>query len=60
MNPMTYAERKEILDQLLNFAEKKSAAEYRYVFAFGMLSAILDESQIRQIQRYIKEDENVA
>jgi hypothetical protein len=44
-------DRNEILDKVLEFAKTKSSEGYHYAYAFGMLSVMLTEEQLKDLEK---------
>jgi hypothetical protein len=48
---MTLAERDEILNKVLEFAKKNSIEGYHYSYAFGYVSVILTDEQLKNLEK---------
>ena len=48
---LTTAERDEILNKVLKHAEKEATPGYHYSYAFGYISVLLTDEQLKQLER---------
>ena len=48
---MTLAERDEILKKVLEFSKKNSIEGYHYSYAFGYVSVILTDEQLKNLEK---------
>ena len=48
---LTTAERDEILNKVLKHAEKEATPGYHYSYAFGYISVVLTDEQLKQLER---------
>jgi hypothetical protein len=53
-NYLDNSERTAILNQILDYSKTKSLEGYHYAYAFGMLSVILTDRQLKDLQKGIK------
>jgi hypothetical protein len=44
-------DRNEILDKVLEFAKTKSSEGYHYSYAFGYISAVLTDEQLKDLEK---------
>jgi hypothetical protein len=44
-------DRQEILNKILDYSKTKSIEGYHYAYAFGMLSVILTDKQLKDLEK---------
>ena len=47
-------DRNEILNKVLDFAKTKSSEGYHYAYAFGFISAVLTDEQLKDLEKGLK------
>jgi hypothetical protein len=47
-------DRNEILNKVLEYSKTKSIGGYEYAYAYGMLSVMLTDKQLKDLERVIK------
>ena len=47
-------DRNEILKKVLAYAETKSSEGYHYAYAFGFISAVLTDEQLKDLEKGLK------
>jgi hypothetical protein len=48
---LTSTEKDEILKKVLKYAEKQATEGYHYCYAFGYISAVLTDEQLKNLEK---------